>query len=73
MARTSKMSFEVSATVSLGNFENVKLHYGEEVTLDPEDSVRGTRESLVRRVKKLVEDEIAEARADAKAATKKRK
>ena len=41
------ISFNVSKTVNIGNFEAIKINYGESVTVDPTQSLEQQRKEMI--------------------------
>ena len=43
----NNISFNVSKTINIGNFEAIKINYGESITVDPKKSLEAQRENLI--------------------------
>ena len=41
------ISFNVSKTINIGNFEAIKINYGQSITVDPTESIEKQRKSLI--------------------------
>lgn len=63
MSRVRKITFGISGLIALPNFENVRVHYEEEVELSDNDDVAQVRKNVIARVEKTVDAEIAEIKA----------
>lgn len=70
MAKLKEVVFEVGGLVKLPDYENVRVYYGERLLLEEGDDPAEVKRKLVARVKKKVEAEIAEAKADARKAAR---
>ena len=44
---TNTISFNVSKTINIGNFEAIKINYGQSITVDPTRSIEKQREELI--------------------------
>ena len=42
------ISFNVSKTINIGNFEAIKINYGQSVTVDPTQPIEKQREALIK-------------------------
>ena len=42
------ISFNVSKTINIGNFEAIKINYGESVTIDPTKSIDKQKQQLIK-------------------------
>lgn len=71
VARTKEIHFGISGTVNLGNFESIRVEYSETMELERGEDVATVRKNLRSRVKRVVEDEVVEAKRDAERAQKK--
>jgi hypothetical protein len=65
VARTKNISYSMAATVNMGNFENVRVEYGETVEVSPEDDLPAKRNALLKRVERIVEEQVVTLREDA--------
>ena len=43
----NSISFNVSKTINIGNFEAIKINYGESITVDPNRSVEAQRQEMI--------------------------
>jgi hypothetical protein len=43
----NNISFNVSKTINIGNFEAIKINYGESITIDPTKPLEVQRENLI--------------------------
>ncbi len=44
---TNTISFNVSKTINIGNFEAIKINYGQSITVDPTRSIEEQRQELI--------------------------
>ena len=56
---TTTISFNVSKTVNIGNFEAIKINYGQSITIDPTRSVEEQRQELIKECYSVVKKETA--------------
>tara|TARA_R100000234_G_C4997413_1_gene178640 strand:- start:1160 stop:1420 length:261 start_codon:yes stop_codon:yes gene_type:complete len=56
---TTTISFNVSKTVNIGNFEAIKINYGQSITVDPTRSIEEQRKELIKECYKTVKEETA--------------
>tara|TARA_R110000796_G_scaffold35981_4_gene92191 strand:- start:1120 stop:1407 length:288 start_codon:yes stop_codon:yes gene_type:complete len=54
---TTSISFNVSKSINIGNFEAVKINYGQSITVDPTKPVEIQREMLIEECYKVVKKE----------------
>ena len=54
---TNTISFNVSKTINIGNFEAIKINYGQSITVDPTKSVEIQREQLIEECYNVVKKE----------------
>ena len=54
---TNTISFNVSKTINIGNFEAIKINYGQSITVDPTKPVETQREKLIEECYKVVKTE----------------
>ena len=47
LMNVSNISFNVSKTINIGNFEAIKINYGQSITIDPTKPVEIQREMLI--------------------------
>jgi hypothetical protein len=65
VAKIKNIHYGMAATINMGNFENVRVEYGETVELSPEDDVPAKRNALLKRVERIVEEQVVTLRKDA--------
>lgn len=51
------ISFNVSKTVNIGNFEAIKINYGESITVDPTQSLDNQRDEMIASCYEVVKKE----------------
>ena len=56
---TSTISFNVSKNINIGNFESVKINYGQSITVDPTRSIEEQRQELIQECYNTVKKETA--------------
>ena len=56
---TNTISFNVSKNINIGNFESVKINYGQSITVDPTRSVEEQRQELIKECYNVVKKETA--------------
>ena len=44
----SNISFNVSKTINIGNFEAIKINYGQSITIDPTKDIEEQRKEIIR-------------------------
>ena len=44
---TNTISFNVSKTINIGNFEAIKINYGQSITVDPTRPIEEQRQELI--------------------------
>ena len=54
---TNTISFNVSKTINIGNFEAIKINYGQSITIDPNKPVEIQREMLIEECYNVVKKE----------------
>ena len=54
---TNSISFNVSKTINIGNFEAIKINYGQSITVDPNKPVEIQREMLIEECYNVVKKE----------------
>tara|TARA_R100001530_G_scaffold3807_1_gene5445 strand:- start:49 stop:306 length:258 start_codon:yes stop_codon:yes gene_type:complete len=54
---TNTISFNVSKTINIGNFEAIKINYGQSITVDPTKPLEIQREKLIEECYKVVKTE----------------
>ena len=54
---TNTISFNVSKTINIGNFEAIKINYGQSITIDPNKPVEIQREMLIEECYDVVKKE----------------
>ena len=54
---TNSISFNVSKTINIGNFEAIKINYGQSITIDPNKPVEIQREMLIEECYNVVKKE----------------
>ena len=54
---TNTISFNVSKTINIGNFEAIKINYGQSITVDPTKPVEIQRERLIEECYNVVKKE----------------
>jgi|TARA_R100000315_G_C5227850_1_gene138870 ribosome-binding ATPase YchF (GTP1/OBG family) len=57
MNEISTISFNVSKTINIGNFEAIKINYGESVTVDPSKDIEQQRKELIENCYKIIKKE----------------
>ena len=55
----SNMSFNVSKTINIGNFEAIKINYGQSITVDPTYPLEQQRQELIQECYSVVKKETA--------------
>ena len=66
MARVKSIRFAARATVNLGDYENNIFEYEETIELVPGDNATQLREQLIRRVNRVIENQVLESRRDSR-------
>ena len=56
---TNTISFNVSKTINIGNFEAIKINYGQSITVDPTRSIEEQRKELIQECYATVKEETA--------------
>ena len=56
---TNTISFNVSKTINIGNFEAIKINYGQSITVDPTRSIEEQRQELIKECYSVVKKETA--------------
>ena len=56
---TNTISFNVSKTINIGNFEAIKIIYGQSITVDPTYPLEQQRQELIRECYSVVKKETA--------------
>jgi len=56
---TNTISFNVSKNINIGNFESVKINYGQSITVDPTRSIEEQRQELIQECYNTVKKETA--------------
>tara|TARA_R100001129_G_scaffold177640_1_gene152681 strand:- start:1061 stop:1309 length:249 start_codon:yes stop_codon:yes gene_type:complete len=56
---TNTISFNVSKTINIGNFEAIKINYGQSITVDPTRSIEEQRQELIQECYETVKKETA--------------
>jgi len=56
---TNTISFNVSKTINIGNFEAIKINYGQSITVDPTKPLEIQREKLIEECYNVVKKETA--------------
>ena len=56
---TTSISFNVSKSINIGNFEAVKINYGQSITVDPTKPVEIQREMLIEDCYAVIKKETA--------------
>jgi hypothetical protein len=54
---TTTISFNVSKAINIGNFESVKINYGQSITVDPTKPLEAQRKILIEECYKVVKAE----------------
>ena len=54
---TNTISFNVSKTINIGNFEAIKINYGQSITVDPTKPLEIQREKLIEECYNVVKKE----------------
>ena len=57
MNETKNITFNVSRTINIGNFEAIKINYGESIELNPERTIEEQRKELIESCYKIVSGE----------------
>lgn len=57
MNKTKSITFNVSRTINIGNFEAIKINYGESIELNPERTIEQQRTELIESCYKIVSEE----------------
>ena len=55
----SNISFNVSKTINIGNFEAIKINYGQSITIDPTRDIEEQRQELIQECYSVVKKETA--------------
>tara|TARA_R110001606_G_scaffold222324_1_gene370159 strand:+ start:90 stop:368 length:279 start_codon:yes stop_codon:yes gene_type:complete len=55
----SNISFNVSKTINIGNFEAIKINYGQSITVDPTRDTEEQRQELIQECYSVVKKETA--------------
>lgn len=56
---TNTISFNVSKTINIGNFEAIKINYGQSITVDPTKPLEEQREELIKECYNTVKKQTA--------------
>ena len=56
---TNTISFNVSKTINIGNFEAIKINYGQSITVDPTRNTEKQRQELIQECYSVVKKETA--------------
>mgnify|MGYP003667374265 CR=1 FL=1 len=56
---TNTISFNVSKTINIGNFEAIKINYGQSITVDPTRDTEEQRQELIQECYSIVKKETA--------------
>ena len=56
---TNTISFNVSKTINIGNFEAIKINYGQSITVDPTKPLEEQREELIKECYDTVKKQTA--------------
>ncbi len=56
---TNTISFNVSKTINIGNFEAIKINYGQSITVDPTRNTEEQRQELIKECYSVVKKETA--------------
>jgi len=56
---TTTISFNVSKNINTGNFESVKINYGQSITIDPTRPIEEQRKELIKECYAVVKKETA--------------
>ena len=56
---TNTISFNVSKTINIGNFEAIKINYGQSITVDPTRDTEEQRQKLIQECYSVVKKETA--------------
>ena len=59
LMNVSNISFNVSKTINIGNFEAIKINYGQSITVDPTMPVEIQRQMLIEECYNTVKKETA--------------
>lgn len=54
---TTTISYNVSKSINIGNFESIKINYGQSITIDPTKPLEIQREKLIEECYKVVKTE----------------
>ena len=55
----NNISFNVSKTINIGNFEAIKINYGQSITIDPTKDIEEQRQELIQECYSVVKKETA--------------
>ena len=55
----SNISFNISKTINIGNFEAIKINYGQSITIDPTYPLEQQRQELIQECYSVVKKETA--------------
>ena len=55
----NNISFNVSKTINIGNFEAIKINYGQSITIDPTRDTEEQRQELIQECYSVVKKETA--------------
>ena len=55
----NNISFNVSKTINIGNFEAIKINYGQSITIDPTIDIEKQRQVLIQKCYSVVKKETA--------------
>ena len=55
----SNISFNISKTINIGNFEAIKINYGQSITIDPTRDIEEQRQELIQECYSVVKKETA--------------
>ena len=56
---TTTISFNVSKAINIGNFESVKINYGQSITVDPTKPLEAQRQMLIEDCYAVIKKETA--------------
>ena len=56
---TNTISLNVSKTINIGNFEAIKINYGQSITVDPTKDTEEQRQELIQECYSVVKKETA--------------
>ena len=55
--KIENINFNVSKTINMGNFEAIKINYGESITIDPTKDIEEQRTELIENCYKIIKKE----------------